>query len=97
KAAIKVFHQAVDAAIGYQAKQMQRAAIVQGKIAGGIQLGILEELALDDLARDAPGVLVDDSAGANVLVADFAVAHGALGQADVKAAGLDEHAGVLAH
>ena len=39
---------------------------------------------------------VDDAAGADVEVADFAVAHLPVGQADVRAAGLDERVGILA-
>ena len=41
------------------------------------------------------GFLIDDAAGADVLVADLAVAHRALGQADIEAAGVDQRAGIV--
>src|SRR5690606_8967277 len=44
---------------------------------------------------DADGFLIDDAAGADVLMPDLAVAHGALGQADVFTAGADERPGPI--
>ncbi len=46
---------------------------------------------------DADRFLIDNPAGADVLVADFAVAHGALGKPDVKARCVDQHVGIFRH
>ena len=55
-----------------------------------------EELAVLDHQLDAGAVHVHDAAGADVEVADFAVAHLPVGQADEVAAGVNERVGILA-
>jgi broad specificity polyphosphatase/5'/3'-nucleotidase SurE len=49
-----------------------------------------------DQGVDARDVHLHDAAGADVEVADFAVAHLAVGQADEVLAGADEGVGILA-
>jgi hypothetical protein len=49
-----------------------------------------------DQRVDAGDVHLHDAAGADVEVADFAVAHLAVGQADEVVAGLDQRVGILA-
>jgi hypothetical protein len=56
----------------------------------------LVELFVGDEEIDARDVHVDDTAGADVKVADFAVAHLALGEADGGAGGVDESVGKFA-
>ena len=55
--------------------------------------GIRRELLLREELVQAHELLVDDPAGADVLVADLAVAHHAVRQADIEAAGGDEGVG----
>ena len=78
------------AAIAAQAHQMQAMSL--GVLHGREQDGILKEVAGSDHLVDARDVHVDDSAGADVQMPDFAVAHLALGQTDVTARGV--HQGV---
>src|SRR5690242_18871698 len=54
------------------------------------QNGMLEEFAVLNHQLNAGRVHVNDAPGANIQVADFAVAHLPFGQADVWAAGLDQ-------
>ena len=55
-----------------------------------------EEFAVLDHQIDARDVHVHDAAGADVEVADFAVAHLAFGQPDKRAAGVNQRVGILA-
>ena len=55
-----------------------------------------KEFAVLDHQLDARAVHVHDAARADVEVADFAVAHLAVGQADKVPAGLDQRVGILA-
>ena len=57
------------------------------RLAGGQQHLVLEEAAVGDRVVDPGQVLLDDRAGAEVEVADLGVAHLAVGEADVAAAG----------
>ena len=91
---VEVRQGGVDAGFGAEAHQVDRAA-------GG--LDVLDEAAEGlDLAHggrigealvDADDLLVDDAAGADVLVADFGIAHDADRQADIEAVGHDLGAG----
>ncbi len=85
----------VDATVGYEADEVEGVAAV-GDVHGFEEGGVGEELAGVDGVVDAGDVHADDAAGAEVEVADFAVAHLAVGQADVVVAGVDEGVGVLA-
>ncbi len=61
-----------------------------GKFAGAGEGGIGEEAAVEDGGVDAGHVHADDATGTEVQVADFAVAHLAVGQADKVVAGVEE-------
>ena len=78
---------AVHAAVGEQPQQVQPPARRRGLGKGLAQDGVFLEVAILDRLVDAREVLVNDAAGAQVEVADFAVAHLAGGQADIQAAG----------
>ena len=97
QAGVEVLEQAVDAGVGDDAEQVQLGAFLHGVGDGGVELRVLEKFAAADGLGDADGFLIDDPAGADVLVADFAVAHGAFGQADVEAGGVDERRGIFGH
>ena len=55
-----------------------------------------KELAVLDHQIDSRDVHVNDAAGTDVEMADFAVAHLAFGQADKRAAGVDQSIRILA-
>ncbi len=55
-----------------------------------------EEFAILDHQVDARDVHVNDAAGADVEMPDFAVAHLPLGQADERPAGVDQRVGIFA-
>src|ERR1700678_2742210 len=60
------------------------------------QHGMREEFAILDHQVDARDVHMHDAPGANVEMADFAMAHLPLGQADEGPAGVNESVGILA-
>ncbi len=84
------------ASIGEQAEQMQATATGAGVFHGVEQDGVGEELSVLDHEFDAGAVHVNDPAGADVEVSDFAVTHLSVGQADELAAGVDEGIGIFA-
>ena len=57
--------------------------------------GVAGDLAVGDRLGDPHDLLVDDAAGADVLVADLAVAHHAVGHADVEPARLHQRHGII--
>ncbi len=75
---------------------MQAALAGAGVLHGVEQHGMREQFAVLDHQVDAGDVHVDDAAGADVEVADLAVAHLAFGKADERAAGVDERVGIFA-
>ena len=88
----EVVEVAVDTAVGHEAEEVEAGM-------AGLGEGVLKgrdggELILADGLLDAGEVLVDDSAGAEVEVADLGVAHLSLGEADVFAAGGEGGLGV---
>ena len=86
----------VDAAVGEQADEVEGAAFLAGEVVGAGEGGVGGERAVEDGGVDAGHVHVDDAAGAEVEMADFAVAHLAFGEADEVLAGADEGVGVFA-
>ena len=75
---------------------MQPAAARARVFHGAQQRRVGEEFAVLDHQLDAGDVHVDDAAGADVEMADFAVAHLPVGQADEVAAGLNQRVGIFA-
>src|SRR5678816_4149180 len=63
---------------------------------GREQYRLRKEFAVLDHQLDAGAVHVHDTSGADVEMADFAVAHLSVGQADVVAAGLNQGVGIFA-
>ena len=74
---VEVFEEAVDAGVGGDAEEVEGGVIFEGVLDGGVDLGVVVEFAGAGLFGDCDGLLVDDSACPDVLMADFAVAHGA--------------------
>ena len=86
----------VNAAVGDQAEEMQLASALARALHGLHDGRILGEFAGGDLRVDAGDVHLHDAAGADVEVADFAVAHLAVGQADEVLRGANQGVGKLA-
>ena len=84
------------AAVGDQPEQMQLASAGAGVLHGLEQYRMRKEFAVLDHQIDAGDVHVHDAASADVQMADFAVAHLPFGQADKRAAGLNERVGIFA-
>ena len=93
--AVPVVGMAVDAAGADQTHQVDGLAGIDGSFHVLDQHGVLEHLTVLDGLGDEGQLLVDDAASAHVGVADFRVAHLALGQADGHAAGLDGSHGIV--
>ena len=86
----------VDSAVGEEADEVKGSSLLGGEFAGADEGGVGVEGAVGDGGVDAGHVHADDAAGAEVEVADFAVAHLAVGEADEVLAGADEGVGVVA-
>src|SRR4029077_1149749 len=86
----------VNASVGHKAKQVQPAAAGAGMLQGGDQGGVGEEVAVLDHQVDAGDVHVDDAAGADIEVADFAVSHLAVRETNEWSAGVNERVGIFA-
>ncbi len=84
------------ATIGNQSEQMKLAATRARVLHGIEQHRMLEEFAILDHELDARRIHMHDSSRADVQVPDFAVAHLAVRQADVRATGLNQRVGILA-
>ena len=84
------------AAVRNQSEQMQPAFAGARMLHRVQQHGMREELAVLDHQIDAGDVHVHDAAGADVEMADFAVAHLPFGQAHERPAGMNQRVGILA-
>ncbi len=80
----------VDAAVGDEADEVKGAALLSGELAGTCEGGVGEEGAVEDGGVDAGHVHADDAARAKIQVADFAVAHLAVGETDEVVAGVEK-------
>ena len=81
----------MDPAIADQPEQMELLGV--GALHRAQEQLVAEEFARGDGQVNAGDVHIDDAAGADVEMADFAVAHLPLGQADVGAGGVHEGVG----
>src|SRR5258708_37537369 len=86
----------VHAAVGDQTEQMEPPLAHPRMLHRGEQDGMREELAVLDHQVDAGDVHVNDAAGANVEMPDFAVAHLSFRKADERSAGMNERGGIFA-
>ena len=91
-AGVEMLQASVHAGVGGDPEQVDSVCVVDRFEQGGV----LEKLAAADGPGDAYRFLIDDTAGAEILMADLAVTHGAVGQAHVFAAGFDQGPGVVA-
>ncbi len=92
---IKVFEQSMHAGVADDAEQMQLRLVFPGMPTGADERLIFTEPAHADEAGDAHRFLVDDAPRPDVLVADLAVAHRLIRQADVHAAGVNQRGRIL--
>ena len=74
---------------------MQLCAAGFHPVQRGAPDGVAGDLAVADRLGDPHDLLVDDAAGADVLVADLAVAHHAFGHPHVEPARLDQRHGIF--
>ena len=72
----------VDSAVGEEADEVEGSSLLGGEVVGAYEGGVGVEGAVEDRGVDAGHVHADDAAGAKVEMADFAVAHLAVGEAD---------------
>ena len=86
----EVLDVAVHAAGALQAHEVNRLARVDGLLHVANEHVVLLHGAVEDGLGDQGQLLIDDAARADVGVADLAVAHLAVGQADRHAGGVDE-------
>src|SRR5579883_330710 len=86
----------VDAPIGNESKQMQLPSPTAGMLHGRHQRRVGEEVAVVNQQVDAGDVHVHDAPGADIQMADFAVAHLPFRQTNERAAGVDQSVGILA-
>ena len=86
----------VNPSVRAQAEQMQSTTGGLRVLDGGEQDGVREEFAILDHQLNAGAVHVNDTASSDIEMADLAVAHLTVGQADKFAAGLHERVGILA-
>jgi hypothetical protein len=86
----------VHAAVGDEAEEVQASLAGAGVLHGVEQHRMLEKFSVLDHQIDAGDVHVHDAAGADVEMANLAVAHLAFGQADERAAGVNERVGIFA-
>jgi len=86
----------VNATVGEETDEVERSSLLTGEFVGADQGGVGVEGAVEDGGVDAGHVHADDAAGTEVEVADFAVAHLAVGEADEVLAGTEEGVGVVA-
>lgn len=75
--------------MGNQAAEVKTAVAVLGRLHDLLNDLIVAELALLDGLINADNVLPDDTAGANVEMANLRVAHQALGETDGERGGLE--------
>src|SRR5258708_6897865 len=83
-------------AVGEQAEQMESPLAHARVLHRREQDGMREELAILDHQVDARDVHVNDAAGADVEMPDFAVAHLSFRKADERSAGMNERVGIFA-
>ncbi len=81
---------AVHAAGREQTHDMQAMAAGFGGGDGGQQLGILAETSVLDGSIDPGQILINDTAGTDVHMTDFGIAHLAIWQTDETALGMDQ-------
>lgn len=75
--------------MGDQTAEVQTPVAVLGRLHDLLDHIVADELVLLDRLVDANDVLPDDAAGANVEMADFRVAHQALGETDSQRGGIE--------
>ena len=88
-------HVAVDAARRKQTHEVQRGALFLCILHRGGQRGILKEIAVLNGFCDLDELLVDDSARADIGVADLGIAHLPVRQTDIEPGGADDRVRVF--
>jgi hypothetical protein len=83
----EVIDMAVHAAVADESQEMQPPPRLPGTGEGVPHDGIVIQRALGECLGNAGQILINDASGAEIEVAHFRIAHLALGQADIQAAG----------
>src|SRR6266478_4440028 len=89
-------HVGMDAAVGKKSEQMEATASTACVLHGCEEHRVREELAILDHQFDTRAVHVDDTAGADIEMSHFTVAHLAVGQPHIFPAGMDKSVGIFA-
>src|SRR2546425_2457255 len=89
---VEVFLVGMDAAVAQQAQEMDSR--LPTPLHELHEKRLLEEVAAQDGGVDARDFLVDDSARADVQVADFGISHEAVGKSHALARSMDQRPGV---
>ena len=84
------------AAIGHKSKQMQLASSGARILHGIEQHGVVEKFAVLDHQLNARRIHVNDPPRPDIQVPNFAVAHLSVGQADVRAASVNQRVRIFA-
>src|SRR5258705_10218839 len=84
------------AAIGNKSEEVEAAASAARVLHGGEQHRVGEKLPILDHQFDTRAIHMDDSAGADIEVSDFTVAHLTVRQPNVFPAGMDKRVGIFA-
>src|SRR5262249_6380403 len=92
---VKVALVRMHAAVGHESEEMKLPATGARVLHRFEQRRVLEELAALNHQRDARSTQMHDAPGANVQMADLAVAHLPFGETDERAAGLNERVGIF--
>ena len=87
-----MFDVGVNSSIRYQADEVEAVAL--GRLDNFLEDGITAESAVCNGEVDAGEFLIDDAACSEVEMSHFGISHLALGEADLKSAGLESRLGV---
>ncbi len=85
----------MDSAVGAKTEEMEFATVLLYIVVGGMDLGVLQETVLAAGDVDLHKVLIHNASGAEVHVSHLAVAHLAVRQTDVLAAGVQMRHGIF--
>src|SRR6266550_846710 len=89
-------HVGMHAAVGKESEEMEATASAARVLHRSEKYGVGEELAILDHQFDTRAVHVDDTAGADIEMSHFTVAHLPVGQAHIFPTGMDKRVGIFA-
>src|SRR2546427_4599791 len=89
-------HVGMHAAVGKKSEEVEASASTACVLHGCQQCRVGEKLAIPNHQFDTRAVHVDDTAGADIKMSHFTVAHLTVGQPNVFPAGMDKRVGIFA-